>query len=324
MQYSKTWLQRHFLRLCAIALFAPQLAKAGDTLSARVNKSPTLNDIADNILCYTRDQQTILLHGISAGPETWQRTKLTVTCTNAVLFDRLEANKLANGNGYVKYHIASGRAGSALVTVTVTDDGGNANGGINSISRSFTVTVNPLPLVNTSYTLLNAAGVNGKYAGSNNAQTIKLSAVSPGAVRYNWYPEQLVNNASSATPEYYIQESGPRTFFVTVTNMYGCKTVDSLVVKSLAAGKLYSLSVFPNPVSKNAEVQFIIPHDELYVAVEVYSAAGSKLSTLYQGQAKGKTPYSLRFDGSPYVAGVYFIKLSTPGHEEGFKLVLAK
>src|SRR5439155_866228 len=39
----------------------------------------------------------------------------------------------------------SGATGSALITVTITDDGGTLGGGRNSVTQTFTVTVFPQP-----------------------------------------------------------------------------------------------------------------------------------------------------------------------------------
>src|SRR4029077_993209 len=46
-----------------------------------------------------------------------------------------------NATGSLKFTPVANAFGTATVTVTVTDDGGTANGGVNTVVRTFTVTV---------------------------------------------------------------------------------------------------------------------------------------------------------------------------------------
>ena len=62
-----------------------------------------------------------------------------------------------SSTGTVTFTPASGQSGTAVITVTVTDSGGTANGGMNSVSQSFIVAVAPsnlAPVVTTTASAL--------------------------------------------------------------------------------------------------------------------------------------------------------------------------
>ena len=62
-----------------------------------------------------------------------------------------------SSTGTVTYTPVAGQSGTAVITVTVTDNGGTANGGVNSVSQSFIVAVSPpnvAPVVATTGTAL--------------------------------------------------------------------------------------------------------------------------------------------------------------------------
>ena len=69
-----------------------------------------------------------------------------------------------NTTGAISYSILPNVSGTAVVTVVVTDNGGTANGGINTTQATFTVVVNPVnqqPTINpiNNVTIVqNAAG----------------------------------------------------------------------------------------------------------------------------------------------------------------------
>jgi len=108
-----------------------------------VNDPPTLAALADVVMREGSGPVTVPLTGITAGPAN-EVQALSVTANS----DRVELlpppavsyvspNKL----GSLRLEPVSGRAGSALVTVQVRDDGGTARGGVDVASRQFRVTV---------------------------------------------------------------------------------------------------------------------------------------------------------------------------------------
>lgn len=108
------------------------------------NGAPTLNAIGNQTICYSASNQTVALSGISAGPETAQTTTLTVTSDNANLFDILSVQSTGADKGTVTYHLKNNVSGIANITVTVTDNGGTAFGGVDKVSQTFKLTVNGL------------------------------------------------------------------------------------------------------------------------------------------------------------------------------------
>lgn len=108
------------------------------------NGAPTLNTIGNQTVCYSTNNQTVALSGISAGPETAQTTTLTVTSDNANLFDILSVQSTGADKGTVTYHLKNNVSGVANITVTVTDNGGTAFGGVDKASQTFKLTVNGL------------------------------------------------------------------------------------------------------------------------------------------------------------------------------------
>ena len=64
--------------------------------------------------------------------------------------------------GTVAFTPASGQTGTAVITVTVTDSGGTANGGMNSVSQSFIVAVAPSNVAPVVTTTASAAALSSR------------------------------------------------------------------------------------------------------------------------------------------------------------------
>lgn len=108
-----------------------------------VNEQPTLNAIADQRIYFqTGKEERIGLQNVSPGPETHQTVTASILTDRASLFDRLEIV-----NNQVIYKIKPGQLGEANITVTITDNGGTANGGVDKISRSFNLKVDATPVI---------------------------------------------------------------------------------------------------------------------------------------------------------------------------------
>ncbi len=128
-------------------------ANGGDNTFATQTFTITVNSVNDEPTFVKGADQTINEDGaaqnivgwataISKGPanESAQVLTFTVTNDNNGLFSVQPTVNTATGN--LTYTPAAGISGSATVTVVLSDDGGTANGGDNTSTQTFTITVN--------------------------------------------------------------------------------------------------------------------------------------------------------------------------------------
>lgn len=110
-----------------------------------VNDTPTLAAIANRPPIVAGSGTVVVpLAGIGAGPGETQALTVTANSGNPALIPNPAVTYTSPGDtGSIAYAPNAGQSGSATITVTVTDDGGSANGGINMTSRSFTQEVLP-------------------------------------------------------------------------------------------------------------------------------------------------------------------------------------
>lgn len=112
---------------------------------AFVNKAPTLDAVTDRNICATRDVYTIPLTGASAAEP--QQTYTYTVSSSASLFEELA---VTNANIF-RYQLKDGvTGGQATIAITIKDNGGTANGGTDTLRRTFVITVNPLPVIQIS------------------------------------------------------------------------------------------------------------------------------------------------------------------------------
>lgn len=119
--------------------FAPALAgpvNVQPTLTAIPNPPPILEDAS---------LQTINLAGISAGGTDSQTITITARSSNPALIPDPTVNYTSpSSTGTLTYAPVANANGSATITVTVQDNGGTANGGVDTLVRTFTVQVDPV------------------------------------------------------------------------------------------------------------------------------------------------------------------------------------
>lgn len=112
---------------------------------AAVNDAPTLAAIANPAaIAEDAPQQTIALSGIGPGPanESAQSVVITARSSNPALVPNPQVVYVAGqSTGSLTYTPVANLSGSALITVTITDNGGTLNGGIDTRERTFTVVV---------------------------------------------------------------------------------------------------------------------------------------------------------------------------------------
>ncbi|MDX2109158.1 MAG: Ig-like domain-containing protein [Verrucomicrobiota bacterium] len=107
------------------------------------NDAPKMDAIADLSILEDAGVQTISLTGIDDGDNLdVQALTITATSNNTALVPNPTVNYASPGTtGSLTFTPVANTNGSATVTVTVTDNGGTANGGINTLVRTFLVTV---------------------------------------------------------------------------------------------------------------------------------------------------------------------------------------
>ena len=160
------------------------------TPAPAANQPPTLDALGNVTINEGAGQQTVNLSGISSGAANETQTLVvTASSSNPTLIPNPTVNYTSpNGTGTIRFTPAALASGTATVTVQV-NDGGSSN---NTVSRSFTVTVNP---VNQSPTL--DALVNVTINEGAGQQTVNLSGISSGAANET---QTLVVTASSSNP----------------------------------------------------------------------------------------------------------------------------
>jgi CSLREA domain-containing protein len=109
-----------------------------------VNDAPTLDALGDLTIDEDAGTLTVSLSGITAGSNETQN--LTVTATSgdtSVIPNPSVSYTSPAATGSISFAPAADKNGGPVrVTVTVRDDGGTANGGTDTFSRAFNVTVN--------------------------------------------------------------------------------------------------------------------------------------------------------------------------------------
>ena len=143
-------------------------ANAAPTLAAIVNPAAINEDAG---------AQTVSLSNITAGPGETQVLTVTATSSNTALIPNPTVTYTSPGaTGSLSYTPVANASGTATVTVTVTDNGGTTNGGINTVSQTFAVTVNPVNDEPTLNTIADPAAILEDAA----TQTVTLSGISAG------------------------------------------------------------------------------------------------------------------------------------------------
>jgi hypothetical protein len=105
------------------------------------NSAPTLADVKDIDIMNQSLQLDVQLTGISAGTETNQKVKVTAVTDNPSVVTGIAVIYTQGSTGQLLVTVAPGMSGEAWITVTVKDDGGTANGGVDLIQKKFKVKV---------------------------------------------------------------------------------------------------------------------------------------------------------------------------------------
>jgi Bacterial Ig domain len=108
-----------------------------------VNDAPTINKPSNVTIDENAAQQTVNLKGITTGGGETQTLKVSASSNNTALTGTLTISYTSPAStATLTFTPAANSFGTATITVTVMDDGGTKNGGVDTTQVPFVVTVN--------------------------------------------------------------------------------------------------------------------------------------------------------------------------------------
>ncbi|WP_158267494.1 T9SS type A sorting domain-containing protein [Adhaeribacter arboris] len=115
--------------------------------------------------------------------------------------------------------------------------------------------------------------------------------------------------------DYWLVKLAPETSSIAATREA------SIIEESLALINL--ITAYPNPVREKVTIKFTLPQTEA-ATVKIYDSQGQEVTTLFQGEAKAKQTYQLKWQAGNKQADLYFLQLQTPTLRQQQKLLLSK
>ena len=267
------------------------LDKAFSINLSDVNEIPALDAVTNQVLCYTSAKQDISLTGISSGPETAQTTTVTAI-SSTDLIQNISVTKNGAANATLSYRIKDGAAGTATITVTVKDNGGTANGGTDTYTRSFTITVNALPVIAITANLGTEIS---------KGKTVLLTAT--GGTSYSWATGNgIISGQQTATLT--VRPSITTTYTVTVTNASGCTEQKTITLNVLDDYKTLDATNIVTPNGDGQNDFWLIRNIDLYPnnEVKVFDKAGR----IVFSQKHYQNTWDATVNGSPLSEGTYY------------------
>jgi gliding motility-associated-like protein len=201
--------------------------------------------------------------------------------------------------GILSYKLKSNIAsGQATITVTIRDNGGTTNGGVDKSQQSFTLTINPVPVITIT---------SDKGSTVSKGDVVHLTAT--GGVTYNWdNAAGIVSGRQTAVLE--IRPQANTTYPVTVTSAAGCSSTASINIAIIEDFKVDATNIVtPNGDGKND--RWVIHNIDSYPnnEVKIFDRAGR---LMYQ-----RRNYNNEWDGTlngrPLAEGTYYYMLTISG-----------
>jgi gliding motility-associated-like protein len=199
------------------------------------------------------------LAGITAGPETAQTTTTSVTTSSPLVFSNINVV-----GTQIQFTLAAGivTPQDVVVTVRVRDNGGVANGGVDTIVRTFRLGIDPIPIAAASPNLITLGA------------TAQLSAAGANAINYTWVAvggSGIVGSGANIN----VRPAGTTTYAVVVTNSFGYQATVPLLLTVIVDYKLVPNNLV-TPNGDGVNDRWVIPNIDMYPdnEVMVYDKAG--------------------------------------------------
>lgn len=262
------------------------------TVPEAPNTAPTLNAVANQTVCPVTTLQNVPLSGLSAGAESNQNFTMSVTSNNNSMFASLAVAGGNTSTGVFSYILRPNASGTATVTITVKDNGGIADGGTDTFTRSFTITVNVPPVV----TIASSMG-----SQIDKGRTTQLTA--SGGISYVWTTAAgIVSGQNTATLT--VRPAVTTTYIVTATNASGCSATQTFMVH---VGNTINAVHANNIISPNGDGQndkLVFENLDMFPGhtLKIFNRAGRVLyqKTNYTNDWEGT------FQGAPLAEDTYY------------------
>ncbi len=118
---------------------------------------------------------------------------------------------------------------------------------------------------------------------------------------------------------YYVQYVDGHFDIPTEPVWEGCKTG----ILEFAANEIGSMSLYPNPTSGLATIEYELDANAKAVNLEVVNMLGKVVATLVVNEQQQAGSYGYQFDANGQSQGIYFVRLSVDGKASTKKLIVA-
>ncbi len=257
-----------------------------------VNQSPTLDAIDNETVC-PGTEHTIQLTGASA-VEPGQTYGFNIITNNASNFNKLSVS----ATGLVTYQLKPGVTGTSAVTVTIKDNGGIANGGTDTLRRSFSIEVATLGTVTIT---------SDKGTSISKGDVVHLTAT--GGAIYQWdNADGIISGQQTAVLEARPMEN--TTYHVTVSNAAGCSNTADFTISVVADFKVDATNLLtPNGDGKNDK--WVIRNLDAYPdnEIQIFDRTGRLVYT----RRNYSNDWDGTMNGSPLGEGTYYYILKIQG-----------
>jgi gliding motility-associated-like protein len=240
-----------------------------------VNEAPTLTAITDRRVYNVSTSQIVNLAGITAGPETAQTTSTNVSTSNPTAFSAINIV-----GTQIQFTLAAGivTPQDVVVTVRVKDNGGIANGGVDSVVRTFRLGIDPMPVAAASPNLITLG------------TTAQLNATGANALNYTWLAvggTGIVGSGATIN----VRPAVTTTYAVVVNNSFGYQATVPVLLTVIVDYKLVPNNLV-TPNGDGVNDKWVIPNIDMYPDNEVivYDKAGRSVFT--------KRGYNNEWDGT--------------------------
>ncbi|WP_321289727.1 HYR domain-containing protein [uncultured Sunxiuqinia sp.] len=302
---------------------------------AGINKAPVVDAIADQSISLYATTLDVPLSGISAGDDCIEQLVSSITAEAAdpsLVTGATVAYTAGDETAVLNLMLAGEVAGSSEITVTLKDEGGTANGGVDETSTSFTLTVLPnsapevVGTIDTVYIDKNSTEAvdlpaeSSLFSDADEGDELAISATAEdGSALPAWVSMSEADMKLTLSPT--ANELGEHKFMLIATDKMGATaSVEIVVVVQIPTGfdeliSEFGYRVYPNPTDGLIKID-VKNADLLEGEVLVRNIVGQEIHRLVYQLSD-----PIMINLSDQVNGIYFVTLKLGDKEFTEKII---